>query len=62
VASASILCLLEKEEIVVYLRRGKGFLHHKFAYINEKILVNGSANWTNAAFKRMMIILSSFIP
>jgi cardiolipin synthase len=50
-ASASIFRLLEKEGIAVYLSTGKGLLHHKFAYIDEKILVNGSANWTNAAFK-----------
>ncbi len=36
----------------VSLSSGLGLLHHKFAWIDEKILINGSANWTQAAFSR----------
>ncbi len=50
-ASSKIIHLFEKEGINVRLSTGNKLLHHKFAYIDEKILVNGSANWTNAAFK-----------
>lgn len=34
------------------LSTGLGLLHHKFAWIDEQILINGSANWTLAAFTR----------
>jgi phosphatidylserine/phosphatidylglycerophosphate/cardiolipin synthase-like enzyme len=36
----------------VRLSQGLGLLHHKFAWIDETYLINGSANWTSAAFKR----------
>jgi phosphatidylserine/phosphatidylglycerophosphate/cardiolipin synthase-like enzyme len=49
-ASAKIVKMLEEAGIPVYLSTGQGLLHHKFAYIDEKILINGSANWTHAAF------------
>lgn len=50
-ASANVVRLLEQNNISVRLSTGKGLLHHKFAYIDDTILINGSANWTNAAFK-----------
>lgn len=34
------------------LSEGDGLLHHKFLYIDDTILVNGSANWTKAAFNK----------
>jgi cardiolipin synthase A/B len=34
------------------LNSGLGLLHHKFLWIDEQFLVNGSANWTVAAFTR----------
>jgi cardiolipin synthase A/B len=43
-ASAKIVRMLEREGI-------PALLHHKFAYIDDTILVNGSTNWTNLAFK-----------
>ncbi len=48
------------KEIVDYLRQcgvptgfsqGNDLLHHKFCYIDGKTLINGSANWTKAAFQ-----------
>jgi phosphatidylserine/phosphatidylglycerophosphate/cardiolipin synthase-like enzyme len=50
-AGAKIVRMLKKEGIPVALHSGRGLLHHKFAYIDEKTLINGSANWTAAAFK-----------
>lgn len=49
-ASAKIVKMLEESGIPVRFNSGKGLLHYKFAYIDNEILVNGSANWTNAAF------------
>jgi cardiolipin synthase len=51
-ASAKIVQMLEKGGIPVTVSTGQGLLHHKFAYIDEAILVNGSANWTLDAFKK----------
>lgn len=50
-ASSKIVEMLEKGGIPVHLNTGQGLLHYKFAYIDEEILINGSANWTAAAFK-----------
>lgn len=49
-SSAKIVKILEKGGIPVTLSTGQGLLHHKFAYIDETILVNGSANWTHRGF------------
>lgn len=50
-ASDKVVKMLDKAGIPVHLSTGKGLLHHKFAYIDDSILVNGSANWTYSAFK-----------
>lgn len=50
-ASAKVVKMLSDSGIFVHLSTGKGLLHHKFAYIDEEILVKGSANWTTSAFK-----------
>ncbi len=49
-ASKHVLEFLRSRGVPVYISRGPGLMHHKFSYIDEKILVNGSANWTKAAF------------
>lgn len=51
-ASSKIALLLQKGKIPVFFNRGQGLLHHKFLYIDGKTLVNGSANWTKAAFTK----------
>lgn len=43
---------LAQAGIDVGLNSGKGLLHHKFAFIDGKTLINGSANWTKAAFSK----------
>ena len=51
-ASAKVAALLKKGGIPVKCNRGGNLLHHKFMYIDGKTLVNGSANWTKAAFEK----------
>lgn len=51
-ASAPIVKLLNKADIPIRLYSGKGLLHHKFAYIDESVLIQGSANWTLSAFTK----------
>lgn len=50
-ASAKVVKMLGNAGIPVRLSTGQGLLHHKFAYIDDSLLVNGSANWTVSAFK-----------
>jgi len=50
--SAIVVKLLKNGGVPVRLSSGTGLLHHKFAYIDENILINGSANWTKAAFTK----------
>lgn len=50
--SADSIDQLAQSGIDVRLSSGLGLLHHKFAWIDNEILVNGSANWTLSAFSR----------
>lgn len=49
-AGAGIVKLLKENNINIRLSTGAPLLHHKFLYIDENLLVNGSANWTKRAF------------
>ncbi len=49
-AGAAVYKILQLQGINVFLSEPGPLLHHKFAYIDQKILINGSANWTKAAF------------
>lgn len=51
-SGAHIVKLLKSGGIPVRLSQGSALLHHKFLYIDGEILVNGSANWTKAAFTK----------
>jgi len=51
-ASSRIVDLLKNSKVKVSLSRGKPLLHHKFLYIDQSMLVNGSANWTRDAFNK----------
>jgi len=51
-ASSKVVKLLKDNGIPVYLSQSTGLLHHKFLYIDGETLVNGSANWTLAAFTK----------
>ncbi len=50
-ASAKTVRYLKQNGIDIRLSTGNKLMHHKFAYIDETILVNGSANWTKMAFE-----------
>ncbi len=47
-----VTAALESAGIKLWVSGGGRLLHHKFAWIDEKILINGSANWTQSAFSR----------
>lgn len=49
-AGAHVAKFLKTNGIPVFLSQGSALLHHKFMYIDGETLVNGSANWTKAAF------------
>ena len=59
-SSTEIFELLNKSRVSIKLNKGPHLLHHKFLYIDQQILVNGSANWTKMRLMSMMIALSSF--
>lgn len=50
-AGEEIAKMLLNNGVKVNLSQGDALLHHKFMQIDRKTLVNGSANWTAAAFK-----------
>jgi cardiolipin synthase len=49
-ASVKTVERLSQAGVRVSLSQGVQLLHHKFIYIDEDLLVMGSANWTKAAF------------
>ena len=52
-AGASVVKYLKKNGIPVGMSAGGTLLHHKFLYVDGKVLVNGSTNWTKAAFDNL---------
>jgi len=56
---------LARAQINLSLSSGVGLLHHKFAWIDEQMLINGSANWTRSAFTRnrdCFVVLAPLTP
>ncbi len=51
-AGKPVILKLAQEKIPFYLSQGGELLHHKWAYIDRKKLILGSANWTKAAFQK----------
>ncbi|MCB1107705.1 MAG: hypothetical protein KDK76_06395 [Chlamydiia bacterium] len=44
--------MLEKEGIKVKISKGRELFHHKWAEVDKKIFIIGSANWTKSAFNK----------
>lgn len=51
-ASKKTLATLEKAGITILQSQGKQLLHHKWALLDDRLLIIGSANWTKAAFSK----------
>jgi cardiolipin synthase A/B len=51
-ASSKVIKMLKKGHVRVCTNRGPELFHHKLLYVDKKILVNGSANWTKSAFEK----------
>lgn len=49
-SSKKIARYLHREGVPLNINTDAGLSHHKMMYIDNKTLVNGSANWTKAAF------------
>ncbi len=49
-ASSIIVELLRVNRLKVRVSQGSELLHHKFMIVDDQVLINGSANWTKAAF------------
>lgn len=49
-ASLGVVKALQKGQVPFGINTSKGLLHYKTMIIDDAILVNGSANWTKAAF------------
>lgn len=61
-ASREVVERLRIAGIRLLFSQGIQLFHHKFAYIDEQMLVAGSANWTKAAFQKncdSLVILHS---
>lgn len=50
--SSMVVDKLRKAGIAVALSKGTSLMHHKFVWIDQKLLVHGSTNWTKAAFNK----------
>lgn len=51
-ASKKAMTAMQKDGVKIILSQGKQLLHHKWALIDEDMLIMGSANWTKAAFSK----------
>lgn len=61
-ASSMALKQLKEAGISTYLSQGLPLFHHKWALIDSKTLLLGSANWTQAAFKKNKDFISFLHP
>ncbi len=51
-SSLGVVKALQKGKIPFRTSTGQGLLHYKTMIIDDEVLVNGSANWTKAAFRQ----------
>jgi phosphatidylserine/phosphatidylglycerophosphate/cardiolipin synthase-like enzyme len=59
-ASRSAASALSKAGATILISQGEELLHHKWALIDSKKMVMGSANWTKAAFEQNQDVLIFF--
>ena len=48
----SAATFLHNQGMAVWISRGSGIMHHKFALIDGRVLINGSKNWSANAEER----------
>lgn len=61
-ASKKTVQMLCSQGVKIYLSQGKELLHYKWGWIDESLLITGSANWTKSAFSKnqdFILFLSS---
>lgn len=51
-ASKNLIELLKKEDIDIRISKNIELLHHKYLYVDKKLLLFGSCNFTKAAFSK----------
>jgi len=64
-ASAESVKALKHAGVPVQMNKGVQLFHHKFALIDDRTLIAGSANWTKAAFLKnsdYLIVLHNLLP
>ncbi len=61
-ASKKAVEALSHAGLTVRANRGTPLLHHKWALVDQSVLILGSANWTRAAFKKNKDFILFFSP
>jgi len=51
-ASSAAVKALTQARVPLYFSEGLQLLHHKMLFVDDKVFVLGSANWTKSAFKK----------
>ena len=51
-ASAQAIQRMKQSGAAIFISQGVQLMHHKFLWIDEEMLITGSANWTKSAFDK----------
>ena len=63
--SKQVLKALQEHKIQVIHNKSRPLLHHKLCLIDESLLITGSLNWTQAAFKKnkeLVLVINNINP